>query len=154
MSNILKGDKVVTEHNKQEQLAWDNANSTATVDSYQDYLSNYPNGVYATQALACIDKLKASSLVNMCVHIKQLKGEKNEVNIESGVYHGEVIYADECHILLKIYQHCYTIHDLSTLDRMPSIDDLETRIKYQSGRGVVAGMGKSEQCVEKKGGRE
>lgn len=58
MSNILKDDEVAAETARQEQSAWDIANSTATEESYQGYLKIYLNGSHATQAQACIAKLK------------------------------------------------------------------------------------------------
>jgi formylglycine-generating enzyme required for sulfatase activity len=43
---------------QQEQGAWESANSTASVDSYAEYLGSYPRGQYASLATARITKLK------------------------------------------------------------------------------------------------
>lgn len=43
---------------QQDQSAWDKANKTATVASYEGYLKAYPQGQYATLAIARIAKVK------------------------------------------------------------------------------------------------
>lgn len=58
-SRIRKLDEQTdTERSQQDKLAWESANSTATVASYQNYLDSYPSGQFATLAHARMDKLK------------------------------------------------------------------------------------------------
>jgi hypothetical protein len=47
----------------QEQQAWDNARSAGTVASYRAYLTEFPNGFYAGQAIGALENALGPSAV-------------------------------------------------------------------------------------------
>lgn len=47
----------------QEQQAWDNARSAGTVDAYRAYLTEFPNGFYAPQAIGALENVLGPSAV-------------------------------------------------------------------------------------------
>jgi formylglycine-generating enzyme required for sulfatase activity len=55
--NILE-EQATTARSQQDQNAWSNATNTATAAGYQEYLNQYPQGLYTVQAKARIKKLQ------------------------------------------------------------------------------------------------
>jgi formylglycine-generating enzyme required for sulfatase activity len=55
--NLLE-EQATTERSLQEQSAWSNATNLATEAGYQEYLNQYPKGLYLVQAKARIKKLQ------------------------------------------------------------------------------------------------
>jgi len=47
----------------QEQQAWENARSTGTVAAYRAYLTEFPNGFYAGQAISALENALGPSAV-------------------------------------------------------------------------------------------
>ena len=56
--NQIKADQASAAASAADRQAWDAARAANRADSYQQYISSYPQGVYVPQAIAAIEQLK------------------------------------------------------------------------------------------------
>jgi hypothetical protein len=83
----------------------------------------------------------AASWSAMLAWIKELGPlpERGDVDTQAGKYQGKFVNMDDLHAIQKTGRTTYHVHLLDALDRKPEIDNIETRVEYESGRGRVTG---------------
>ena len=85
-----------------------------------------------------LEKL-AASWSAMLAWIKDLGPlpERVDVDTQAGKYQGKFVNMDELHVIQKTGRTTYHVHLLKALDRKPEMNNIETRVQYESGRGRV-----------------
>ena len=83
----------------------------------------------------------AASWSAMLAWIKELGPlpERVDVDTEAGKYQGKFVNMDDLHAIQKTGRTTYHVHLLEALDRKPEMNNIETRVQYEKGRGRVTG---------------
>ena len=61
----------------QEQQAWNTARSTGTVAAYRAYLTEFPNGFYASQAIGVLENALGPSAVAELGYTRPARGPES-----------------------------------------------------------------------------
>jgi hypothetical protein len=65
--------------------------------------------------------------------------ERLDVDTQAGKYQGKFVTMDDLHAIQKTGRITYSIHLLEILDKKPVLGNIETRVQYKNGSGVVTG---------------